>query len=105
MNIGTVQGGTQALSRSLYSTLSPRSKSGEFFGFYGFSDKFAGILGPLLFGLVGLVTGGNLRWAILSVIVFFILGAFLLPRVNEGKGAAHAAQEDEEIHYPEAVPA
>ena len=45
--VGTVQGGTQALSRSLYSTLSPASKSGEFFGFYGFSDKFAGILGPL----------------------------------------------------------
>jgi MFS transporter, UMF1 family len=93
--VGTVQGGTQALSRSLYSTLSPASKSGEFFGFYGFSDKFAGILGPLLFGLIGLATGGNLRLAILSVIVFFVLGALLLARVDEQAGERHARALEE----------
>jgi len=86
--VGTVQGGTQAMSRSLYSKLSPRSKSGEFFGFYGFSDKFAGILGPLLFGVVGL--SGNLRPAILSVVIFFVLGGLLLTRVNERVGHQQA---------------
>lgn len=97
--VATVQGGTQALSRSLYSQLSPRSKSGEFFGFYGFSDKFAGVLGPMLFGLIGL--GGNLRPAILSVIIFFVLGGLLLTRVNEVLGRQHAIEEDHADHYPE----
>lgn len=100
--VGTVQGGTQALSRSLYSNLSPRSKSGEFFGFYGFADKFAGILGPLLFGIIGL--GGNLRPAILSVIIFFVLGGLLLTRVNVERGVKHAEAEDAEIGYPDELP-
>ena len=52
--VGAVQGGTQALSRSLFATLIPRDKSGEFFGFFGVAEKFAGILGPALFtGRVG----------------------------------------------------
>jgi MFS transporter, UMF1 family len=96
--VGTVQGGTQALSRSLYSTLSPRSKSGQFFGFYGFSDKFAGILGPLLFGIIGLATGGNLRLSILSVIIFFVAGGVLLMRVDEVKGEQFAIADDEQHH-------
>lgn len=95
--VATVQGGTQALSRSMYSALTPRSKSGEFFGFYGLSDKSAGILGPLVFGVVGL--SGNLRPAILSVIVFFLLGAFLLSRVKEAEGQQMALAEDEAIGY------
>ena len=44
--VGAVQGGTQALSRSLFASLIPRDKSGEFFGFFGVAEKFAGILGP-----------------------------------------------------------
>ncbi|MEP7287713.1 MAG: MFS transporter [Chloroflexota bacterium] len=102
--VGTVQGGTQALSRSLYSTLTPRSKSGEFFGFYGFSDKFAGILGPLLFGVIALATGGNLRISILSVVIFFVLGAILLARVDEVAGAEHAEREDAQLHYHDELP-
>lgn len=102
--VGTVQGGTQALSRSLYASLSPSSKSGEFFGFYGFSDKFAGILGPLLFGIVGLATGGNLRFSILSVVLFFVVGGALLVRVNEAEGQRIAAREDAEIGYHDDLP-
>lgn len=102
--VGTVQGGTQALSRSLYSELTPRSKSGEFFGFYSLTDKFGSIFGLLLFGLIGFATGGNLRISILSVVLFFALGALLLSRVNVEEGRRVARQEDEEIHYQDDLP-
>ena len=59
--VAVVQGGTQALSRSLFASLIPRHKSAEFFGFYGVFDKFAGILGPLLFGLTVGATGSSRR--------------------------------------------
>ncbi len=92
--VATVQGGTQALSRSLFASLIPAHKSGEFFGFYSVFEKFASIFGPLLFALTIALTGSS-RSAILSVILFFILGAVLLARVNvsEGQGAARAAEE------------
>jgi UMF1 family MFS transporter len=91
--VGLVQGGTQALSRSLFSTLIPRYKSGEFFGFYSVFNKFAGIFGPLLFaGTIGAT--GSSRNAILSVIIFFLVGAAALMFVNveEGERAARAAE-------------
>ena len=91
--VGAVQGGTQALSRALYAELSPRAKSGEFFGLYAFSEKFAGILGPLLFGVVGELTG-NPRASILSVEVFFALGVFALTRVDVAAGARAARAEE-----------
>src|SRR5207237_4383313 len=87
--VGTVQGGTQALSRSLYSTLSPRAKSGEFFGLYGLSEKFAGILGPLLYGVVGFITHDP-RASVLSISVFFLLGIAMLLLVDEHAGASIA---------------
>jgi MFS-type transporter involved in bile tolerance (Atg22 family) len=102
--VGTAQGGTQALSRSLYSELTPRSKSGEFFGFYSLTDKFGSIFGLLLFGLIGLATGGNLRVAILSVIFFFGSGAYLLSRVNVAEGQRIARTEDVAIHYHDDLP-
>ncbi|HUP49472.1 MAG TPA: MFS transporter [Thermoanaerobaculia bacterium] len=92
--VGLVQGGTQALSRSLFATLIPRHKSGEFFGFYSVFSKFAGIFGPLLFaGIIGAT--GSSRNAILSVIVFFVIGGVLLMFVDvkEGERAARAAEE------------
>jgi len=55
--VGMVQGGTQALSRSLFGSMIPRFRTAEFFGLYNVSSKFAGILGPLLFGVVGQLTG------------------------------------------------
>ena len=94
--VGTVQGGTQALSRSIYASLTPRAKSGEFFGLYGLSEKFAGILGPFLYGIVGTLTH-NPRTSILSVSVFFIAGIYMLLRVNEKKGAQLVAAEEAHI--------
>ena len=91
--VGTVQGGTQALSRSLFGAMSPRVKSAEFFGFYGMSSRFAGIAGPLLFALIGQIPGSS-RLSIVSLIVFFILGSLILSRVDEQEGILVARAED-----------
>ena len=92
--VGMVQGGTQALSRSLFAALVPAHKSGEFFGFYSVFEKFSSVLGPLLFAGTIAVTGSS-RNAILSVIAFFVVGAFLLALVDveEGRAAARRAEE------------
>ena len=94
MLVATVQGGTQALSRSLFASLVPAHKSGEFFGFYSVFEKFASIFGPLLFAVTIALTDSS-RSAILSIILFFVVGAALLARVNvaEGQRAARAADE------------
>lgn len=94
--VGVVQGGTQSLSRSIYSLLTPASKSGEFFGLYGLSEKFAGILGPLLYGIVGQITHSP-RNSIMSISVFFILGIIVLWRVNVEEGSRIASAEEEQI--------
>lgn len=90
--VGMVQGGTQALSRSLFASMIPRHKSGEFFGFFSVFEKFAGIFGPLIFAGTIAATGSS-RNAILSVIVFFAVGAVILAFVDpeEGQRAARAA--------------
>ena len=91
--VGTVQGGSQALSRSLFATMVPRHKSSEFFGFFGVSEKFAGIIGPLVFaGVVAL--SGSSRGAVLSIIVFFLAGAILLSRVDVDEGQRVARDTD-----------
>jgi UMF1 family MFS transporter len=83
--VGMVQGGTQALSRSLFASMIPQHKSGEFFGFFSIFEKFAGIFGPLIFAGTIAVTGSS-RNAILSVIGFFAVGAALLALVNVQEG-------------------
>jgi len=90
--VALVQGGTQALSRSLFASVVPRHKSGEFFGFYSVFEKFGGILGPLVFALA-VQGGGSSRVAILWVIAFFVVGGALLWRVDvqEGEHAARTA--------------
>jgi len=92
--VGIVQGGTQALSRSMFASLIPRHMTGEFFGFYGVLDRFAAITGPALFG-IGVAVTGSVRSGVLSVLVYFILGAILLTRVDveAGRKAARAAEE------------
>ncbi|HEX6315954.1 MAG TPA: MFS transporter [Gemmatimonadaceae bacterium] len=91
--VGMVQGGTQALSRSLFATLIPAHKSGEFFGFYSVFEKFSSIFGPLLFSVTIALTGSS-RNAILSVIAFFAVGAALLALVDveAGRRAARDAE-------------
>lgn len=91
--VGTVQGGTQALSRSLFGSMSPKAKSAEFFGFYGMSSKFAGIVGPLVFALVTQFTGSS-RLSIVAVVIFFIIGALILKNVDEQEGIRIAQAED-----------
>ncbi|HUF34905.1 MAG TPA: MFS transporter [Gemmatimonadales bacterium] len=90
--VGMVQGGTQALSRSLFASMIPQHKSGEFFGFFSIFEKFAGIFGPLIFAGTIAATGSS-RNAILSVIGFFAVGAAILSLVDidEGRRAARAA--------------
>ncbi len=83
--VATVQGGAQALSRSLFATLVPRHKAGEMFGFFSVFDRFGGAIGSLVFGLVLAATGSS-RPAILSLIVFFAAGAWLLSRVDVERG-------------------
>ncbi len=83
--VGLFQGGIQALSRSLYSRLIPPEKAAQFFGFYNMIGKFAAVIGPFLMGSVTLLTG-NIRFGIISIIVLFIAGGFLLLKVNMEEG-------------------
>ncbi len=91
--VAIVQGGSQALSRSLYSSMSPSAKSGEFFGLYGVMEKFSAIIGPLLFAAAATAFDSS-RPAVLSLIVLFLVGIYLLTRVNIEKGRRLAQQED-----------
>jgi UMF1 family MFS transporter len=94
--VGVVQGGTQALSRSLFASMIPQHKSGEFFGFFSIFEKFAGIFGPLIFAGTIAVTGSS-RNAILSVIGFFAVGAALLSLVNVQEGQRVARDVEAEL--------
>jgi UMF1 family MFS transporter len=91
--ISMVQGGAQGLSRSLYSTLVPRGKSSEFFAFFSVFDKFAGIVGPFLVGWIAAVSGSG-RYGIVSLVLFFIGGMWLLSRVDLEAGRRAAREED-----------
>ena len=91
--VGMVQGGTQALSRSLFASMIPQHKSGEFFGFFSVFEKFAGIFGPLIFAGTIAATGSS-RNAILSVIGFFAVGAAILAFVDLDAGRREALAAD-----------
>jgi UMF1 family MFS transporter len=78
--IGLVQGGTQALSRSLFSHLIPAGREAEYYSFYEISDRGTSWLGPLAFGLTYQLTG-SYRYAIISLVVFFVAGFLLLLRL------------------------
>jgi UMF1 family MFS transporter len=101
--VGTVMGGTQALSRSLFSTMIPHHKSSEFFGFFGVFDKFAGILGPALFGTVIAATG-SARGAILVLVPLFVVGGAILAWVDvpQGQRAAREAEARAGLREPDA---
>ncbi len=90
--IAVVLGGTQALSRSLYSQMIPRGQESEYFSLYEVSDKGTSWLGPLLFGLALQFTG-SYRLAIVSIVVFFALGMLLLSRVNVREAIREAGNE------------
>ena len=90
--VAAVQGGSQALSRSLFASMIPRERSSEFFGFFSVFEKFGAIAGPATFELASATTGSS-RSGILSVITFFVIGAVILARVDvrEGQRAAQQA--------------
>ncbi len=92
--IGLVQGGTQALSRSFFASMIPHHRTSEFFGFFSVSEKIAGIFGPMIFSLMISLTGST-QPAVLSLIVFFVVGALLLLRVDEKKGREEAVRVEE----------
>lgn len=79
--VGMVQGGCQALSRSLFASMIPVERSGEFFGFYDVSSKFAGIIGPFLLARVAEATGTS-RAGVFALVILFLLGIVLLSRVR-----------------------
>ena len=87
MIVGIVLGGTQALSRSLYGSMIPEGASAEFYGFYSVFSKFSSIWGPVTFGLIRQITG-SARLAIISLMIFFIVGLILLGFVDEEKAKA-----------------
>ncbi|MFQ5739482.1 MAG: MFS transporter [Acidobacteriota bacterium] len=95
MAVGLVQGGIQALSRSYYTRLIPANKTAEFFGFYNMLGKFAAVIGPIMMGWVGVITGSS-RLSILSIILLFVFGGVFLYRVDEveGRRAAQALERD-----------
>ncbi len=92
--VGAVQGGAQALSRSLFASMIPKHKASEFFGFFSVFEKFAGIFGPLIFGWMIIATGST-RGAILSVIAFFVIGGAILAFVDVEAGRRHARKMEE----------
>jgi len=87
--IGIVLGGTQALSRSFFSLLIPRGREGEYFALYNACERGTSWFGVLLFGLVFQLSG-SYRPAIVSLVVFFVLGAALLLRLDPERGIREA---------------
>ncbi len=91
--VATVQGGSQALSRSLFGRMLPKSQSAEFYSFFAVSEKIAGVAGPFVFATVSMLMGHS-RLSIVSLVIFFALGGFLLTKVDEKEGI-RVAQEEE----------
>ena len=92
--IGLVQGGVQSLSRAFYSRIIPANRAAEFFGFYNMLGKFAAVIGPVLMGLVGVLTG-NPRHSILAIAVLFLGGGIMLYFVDEEEGVRIARELEE----------
>ena len=90
--IAVVMGGTQALSRSFFSLLIPRGREGEYFALYNACERGTSWFGTLLFGLVFQLTG-SYRPAIVALVVFFVLGAFFLHRLDPRRGIQEAGNQ------------
>jgi UMF1 family MFS transporter len=87
-------GGSQAISRSLFSKMIPPNKEAEFFSFYEVSERGTSWIGPLLFGLANQFFG-SMRYSILSLIVLFVAGLSVLITVNVARAIREAAREPE----------
>jgi UMF1 family MFS transporter len=89
--VGMFQGGIQAISRSLYASMTPRGRSAEFFGFFTISNRFSTFLGPLVVGWTGGLVG-NPRAGILTLLVLFAAGGALLLVVKPDRGRKSAIE-------------
>jgi UMF1 family MFS transporter len=87
--IGVVMGGTQALSRSLFSLFIPRGREGEYFALYNAAERGTSWFGVLLFGLV-FQFSGSYRPAVAALVVFFVLGTWFLLRLDPARGVRDA---------------
>ena len=88
--IGMAMGASQAVGRALVSQFTPPDRSGEFLGLWGVVNRLSAIVGPISYGLVNYLTNGDQRLALLSTLMFFIVGLLLLARVDEKRGKAAA---------------
>ena len=92
VNVGLVMGGSQALARSLFSQISPETRSGEFFSFFGFMSRASSVLGPILYVLVtGML---DTRSAVFAILLLIVAGTAILQLVDVEKGILVAQQED-----------
>jgi len=91
--IGFVLGGSQALSRSLFSQMIPPGREAEYFGLYEISERGTSWMGPIAFGLVYQATG-SYRTAIIALVVFFVVGFLLLTRVDVRRAIREAGNEE-----------
>lgn len=90
--IGIVLGGSQALSRSMYSQLIPRGREAEFFSLYQAMERGTSWFGTLVFGLVHQFSH-SYRWAIIALVIFFVIGGILLSRVRMREGIVAAGNQ------------
>ena len=91
---GLCMGSSQSAGRALAGAFSPERRRAEFYGLWTFAIRVSAIVGPMTYGLVTLLTGGNHRLAIVSTGTFFVLGLLLLALVNVPRGIAAAAGSD-----------
>ncbi|MDT8323551.1 MAG: MFS transporter [Bacteroidota bacterium] len=102
--VGLVLGGSQALSRSMYSRIIPPAASAEFFGFFSVFEKFSAIWGPIAFALIRQLTG-SARLSILSLVVFFFVGMIVLIFVRMDKAEEERDRLERSLgNLPEALP-
>ncbi len=88
ITVGMILGGSQSASRALQGNFTPEENSAEFFAFYGIAGKFASVLGPVVYGSIYALIG--IRYAILSLGVFFVVGLVILHSVDEEEGMRQA---------------
>jgi MFS transporter, UMF1 family len=92
--VGLCLGSSQSAGRALVGYLSPPGRSAEFFGLWGLAVKLSSILGPITYGLVTWVSGGDHRLAILITGVYFVIGIAIITGLNVARGRAAALAAD-----------
>ena len=90
--IGLAMGATQAGGRALIGQLTPATHNGEIFGLWGLANRSAAILGPISYGLINRLGGGDHQLSLISTLAFFVLGLALLLTVREDRGHAAALE-------------